>query len=508
MQALVVTPGAVNSTRVEEIGEPVAGAAQVPVRVLEVGVCGTDREIDHGVFGIAPEHEETLVIGHELLGVVERDGHGFSRGDLVAATVRRSCRRCVACDEGSPDSCLTGDYRERGITRLHGFARELVAEDADQLIPIPRELGRLGVLAEPTSICARAIRHAREIGGRQPWQLRRALVIGAGAIGLLTTYLLRLAGRRGLDGVSGAGERARRGGRRALRRRRRHAAVRARPLRPRGRGRRQRAADGGQPRPAPPQRRRLPPRHRHARADRRRRRARHRARHDPREPRPLRQRQRAPAGLARGRRGARSCAHDVAGSARVARSAFARRSTASRRRSRSGAGRRRSSWSPCREYAFEQAWNRQFGVRRPERIVCVGRNYAAHAEEEGAELPAAPLLFAKLANTVVGPGDPIVLPAESSPRRRRGRARARDRSYRAARRARPRRGRARGLHRGERRQRARLPVRRRAVVPGQGLRHVLPDPAGGRAARDARAGRSPCASCSTGRCSRTATPAT
>ena len=64
--------------------------------------------------------------------------------------------------------------------------------------------------------------------------------------------------------------------------------------------------------------------------------------------------------------------------------------------------------------AFEQAWNRQFGVRRPERIVCVGRNYAAHAEEEGAELPAAPLLFAKLANTVVGPGDPIVLPAGSS----------------------------------------------------------------------------------------------
>ena len=105
--------------------------------MLEVGVCGTDREIDHGVFGIAPEHEETLVIGHELLGVVERDGHGFSRGDLVAATVRRSCHHCLACDEGSPDSCLTGDYLERGITRLHGFARELVAEDAGPADPDP-----------------------------------------------------------------------------------------------------------------------------------------------------------------------------------------------------------------------------------------------------------------------------------------------------------------------------------------------------------------------------------
>jgi threonine dehydrogenase-like Zn-dependent dehydrogenase len=101
---------------------------------------------------------------------------------------------CLACHEGSPDSCLTGDYSERGITRLNGFARELVAEDPNELIAIPRSLGRLGVLAEPSSICTRAIRHARTIGARQPWEFQRALVIGAGAIGMLATYLLRLDG--------------------------------------------------------------------------------------------------------------------------------------------------------------------------------------------------------------------------------------------------------------------------------------------------------------------------
>ena len=101
---------------------------------------------------------------------------------------------CVACSEGAPDSCLTGDYSERGITRLHGFARELVAEDPAQLIGVPRSLGRLGVLVEPASICERGIRHARSIGGRQPWELQRALVLGAGAIGMLSTYILRLAG--------------------------------------------------------------------------------------------------------------------------------------------------------------------------------------------------------------------------------------------------------------------------------------------------------------------------
>ena len=155
------------------------------VRTLEVGVCGTDREISEGLFGVAPEGDDLLVLGHEFLGVVEQDGHGFARGDLVTAIVRRSCSHCLACSEGAPDSCLTGDYSERGITRLHGFARELVAEDPAQLIGIPRSLGRLGVLVEPASICERGIRHARSIGGRQPWELRRALVLGTGAIGML-----------------------------------------------------------------------------------------------------------------------------------------------------------------------------------------------------------------------------------------------------------------------------------------------------------------------------------
>jgi glucose 1-dehydrogenase len=189
--ALVTRPGQAHSTRVADVAEPRENG--VLLRTLEVGVCGTDREISEGLFGVAPAGRDELVLGHEALAVVERDGHGFARGDLVTATVRRSCGHCLACAEGSPDSCLTGDYSERGITRLDGWARELVVEDPEQLIPIPKELGRLGVLAEPTSICERALRHARTIGGRQPWQLERALVLGAGAIGLLTTYLLRLA---------------------------------------------------------------------------------------------------------------------------------------------------------------------------------------------------------------------------------------------------------------------------------------------------------------------------
>jgi threonine dehydrogenase-like Zn-dependent dehydrogenase len=193
VQALVTQPGHTHTTHIEDVPAVEAREGEVLVRTLEVGVCGTDREISEGLFGIAPEGEPQLVLGHEALAVVERNGYGFTRGQLVTATVRRSCGHCIACAEDSPDSCLTGDYSERGITRLHGYARELVAEDPAQLVAIPKALGRLGVLAEPTSICERALRHARTIGGRQPWQLERALVIGAGAIGVLMTYLLRLA---------------------------------------------------------------------------------------------------------------------------------------------------------------------------------------------------------------------------------------------------------------------------------------------------------------------------
>jgi threonine dehydrogenase-like Zn-dependent dehydrogenase len=192
MKALVAEPGVAHSTRVEDIDEPKGEG--VLLRVLEVGVCGTDREISEGEFGVAPDGEKQLVIGHESLAEVARDGHGFSKGDVVCATVRRSCGHCLACGEGAPDSCLTGDYSERGITRLDGFARELVLEQPEHLIPIPRSLGRLAVLAEPTSICTRGIRHALTIGARQPWEPKRALVTGAGAVGLLSTMLLRLEG--------------------------------------------------------------------------------------------------------------------------------------------------------------------------------------------------------------------------------------------------------------------------------------------------------------------------
>jgi threonine dehydrogenase-like Zn-dependent dehydrogenase len=192
VRALVVTPGIAHSTRVADVTDVRPGMGEVLLRTVEVGVCGTDREISEGLFGVAPDGDEQLVLGHELLGRVEQDAHGFSRGELVTATVRRSCGRCAPCLAGAPDACDTGDYLERGITRLDGFASELVVEDAANLVTVPATLGHLGVLAEPASVCTRGLRHAWAVGGRQPWAPHRTLVIGTGAIGMLATFLLRL----------------------------------------------------------------------------------------------------------------------------------------------------------------------------------------------------------------------------------------------------------------------------------------------------------------------------
>ena len=49
-------------------------------------------------------------------------------------------------------------------------------------------------------------------------------------------------------------------------------------------------------------------------------------------------------------------------------------------------------------------------IDRPGKIICVGLNYKDHAEEQGVDLPTAPLLFAKWNNTLIGPGEPIVIP--------------------------------------------------------------------------------------------------
>jgi threonine dehydrogenase-like Zn-dependent dehydrogenase len=92
VKAIAIVPGT-TTLRVVERPAPAIGAPdEVVLRVLSVGICGTDRDIIAGFYGDTPEDADFLVLGHESLSRVARVGrrvHEFKKGDLVVPTVRR-----------------------------------------------------------------------------------------------------------------------------------------------------------------------------------------------------------------------------------------------------------------------------------------------------------------------------------------------------------------------------------------------------------------------------------
>jgi glucose 1-dehydrogenase len=179
--------------RIVEVPEPKAlGEHDVAVRVREVGICGTDREICEFHYGTPPDGSDGLVLGHEALGEVVSVGPAvrtLAPGDLVALTVRRPCDDvdCVACRAGRQDFCTTGDFRERGIKHANGFMTDLIVEHEHYLVEVPHTLAEVGVLVEPLTIAAKASVDLDTILRRYPWEPTglRGLVLGAGPIGLL-----------------------------------------------------------------------------------------------------------------------------------------------------------------------------------------------------------------------------------------------------------------------------------------------------------------------------------
>jgi threonine dehydrogenase-like Zn-dependent dehydrogenase len=98
---------------------------EVLLRIRDVGICGTDREICSFEYGTLPPGEDHLIIGDEAVGEVAELGPAVEKlqpGDLVVPTVRRPCshRYCLACRSGHQDFCYSGDFTERGIKEAHG----------------------------------------------------------------------------------------------------------------------------------------------------------------------------------------------------------------------------------------------------------------------------------------------------------------------------------------------------------------------------------------------------
>jgi threonine dehydrogenase-like Zn-dependent dehydrogenase len=202
MKAIAVHPGKPNSIHLEDVEKPevtdVPDGKGVLVRVLRVGVDGTDKEINAAEYGAAPPGDDFLIIGHENFGEVVEVGPNvpdtITPGSYVVSSVRRP-GSSIYGKIGLQDFTTDDVYYERGINLLHGYLTEYYVESSDFVFPLPQSLREVGVLLEPTTVGQKGLNQAYEIQRRlKVWQPRRAAILGSGTIGLLMALGARLRG--------------------------------------------------------------------------------------------------------------------------------------------------------------------------------------------------------------------------------------------------------------------------------------------------------------------------
>jgi threonine dehydrogenase-like Zn-dependent dehydrogenase len=212
MKAIAVFPGTREIRLIDHPEPELSTVTDVKLRMIEVGVCGTDKEICAFEYGTPPEGSDYLVIGHESLGEVVEVGTKVSRvkvGDLAVPMVRRPCphETCLACRSGRQDFCYTGDFTERGIKMQHGFMTEFVVDDEQYMNVVPPGLRDVAVLVEPLTIAEKGLTQLWQVQQRLPWACplepgkpaaycHRAVVLGAGPVGLLGAMVLSNEGFR------------------------------------------------------------------------------------------------------------------------------------------------------------------------------------------------------------------------------------------------------------------------------------------------------------------------
>jgi threonine dehydrogenase-like Zn-dependent dehydrogenase len=159
------------SVQVVEVDEPVTTDQHLIVRVAEAGICGSDLHMV--ATGMAP-----VVMGHEF------GGH-LADGTLVAVRPTGECGHCDPCTRGFQNACRDSWGTAYGIATDGGLA-ELVAVESQRVYPmLPGSRPVDAALVEPLAVSLHGVRRIAPPKGS------RALVVGAGSIGLLAVAALR-----------------------------------------------------------------------------------------------------------------------------------------------------------------------------------------------------------------------------------------------------------------------------------------------------------------------------
>jgi 2-desacetyl-2-hydroxyethyl bacteriochlorophyllide A dehydrogenase len=192
MKALVYTQP--HEVQLQERPLPEAAAGEVVLRIEAVGICGSDM---HAWHGHDPRRKPGLVLGHEFVGRVEHSAApGFEVGTRFTGNPLITCGVCAYCVQGRNNLCSNRSMV--GMSRPGAFA-QFMSIPAASLVAMPQTLpARVAALTEPAATAWHAINLTMRALVR-PIHECRVLVIGGGAIGILTALLLRHLGCRGED---------------------------------------------------------------------------------------------------------------------------------------------------------------------------------------------------------------------------------------------------------------------------------------------------------------------
>lgn len=187
-QVRMVAPGRI---AIEQVSKPVVAPGHVLLKVLDIGICGSDIHVYHGKH---PYTSYPIIQGHEFSAEVAEVGEGVSAlapGQIVTVEPSVSCGTCYSCTHSRYNIC---DRLKVMGFQTDGAAREFFLVPAGNVVPLPAGFPRdLGALIEPLAVADHAVRRFGDVHDR------KVLVLGAGPIGNLVA---QAAGAMGASSVA------------------------------------------------------------------------------------------------------------------------------------------------------------------------------------------------------------------------------------------------------------------------------------------------------------------
>ncbi len=185
LQEVMTAPGKIEF---REIPVPEPKKGEVLVKIMNIGVCGSDIHVYHGTH---PFTSYPVTQGHEVSGVIEELGEdvtGFAIGQKVTIQPQVVCGKCYPCRHGKYNLCEK--LKVMGF-QTTGTASRYFAVDAQKVTHLPEEMSyEEGAMIEPLAVGVHAVKQAGDVAGKD------ICILGAGPIGILTAQVAKGLGAR------------------------------------------------------------------------------------------------------------------------------------------------------------------------------------------------------------------------------------------------------------------------------------------------------------------------